>query len=608
MSDLWTLDSIKVQGFRLLKDCSVTLGDCGLVYLGGENRDVPMASSNMSGKSTLLNAITWALYGCDANGIALSADVISNGDNKAFVILTFSKRYANEHGERCIASLAIIDRWRARSGSPISGIKFEIDGRVITDTAQSEINAVFGAQDVFLAAHIAGYDEAAIPFARQPDKAQKRLFDLLIDAEDLDRAFEKAQARVRHLREGVVAQEGNVARLLADVDAREHLVEEYDSQVALAKSNLQKAVVELSIAKKQRVVADAEIVVARGNLNVEESACEVLDTRILDEEQVLSTIRSQAKSEVSRLSKLRAVLDQGQGAECPVCKTGLSGDRLKTVASDFDCRIQAHKGKLDMTPTESPIRTSDEYGQVLEALRNARGYYQTIERTLRHASSEEDRAMYAMHNAKQASDSIVQTVQGQEDEILKLEGSLLDSQESLVILQDDLCKYEFWVEGFGPRGIRAFRLDEITPVLNNLALRYSDCLFGDGTRAQYSTLTPLKGGGFREKFDLSLYDEKGERLTVLSAGQSMRRDIVHAFSVSDLAQQLGKRTVSMLVLDEIFRTLDAAGIEQAMQLLDEKSVENSMVMVIEHSPELEAHFDTSLYGVRENDSTKFEWR
>jgi DNA repair exonuclease SbcCD ATPase subunit len=152
---------------------------------------------------------------------------------------------------------------------------------------------------------------------------------------------------------------------------------------------------------------------------------------------------------------------------------------------------------------------------------------------------------------------------------------------------------EFWRMAFGPKGIRAYRMEQVVPFLNRRAAFYSNKLFGDGTALRYGTRSQTKKGEWREQFDAALYQGDARLDAGLSAGQSMRRDIVHAFTMAEAAERLAKCPVGLLAFDEVFRTLDAAGVEAVMQLLRAYAASHpqSAVLVIEHNEDLRAGFD-----------------
>ena len=166
--------------------------------------------------------------------------------------------------------------------------------------------------------------------------------------------------------------------------------------------------------------------------------------------------------------------------------------------------------------------------------------------------------------------------------------------------------YEFWRDAFGPKGIKAYRLEKIVPKLNELASKYAHQLFGDGMTVGYTTQTQNKNGKtYREEFSVSLYDANNVPVDVVSAGQAMRRDIIHTLALSELASMLGFRRMDLLVFDEVFRSLDAAGVDGVMNILRRLEESTDTLMVIEHDDELESRFDTVLQAERTNGETVY---
>ena len=68
-----------MQNFSI-KEAKIDLNDRGLVLIEGVNEDDPSAKSNGAGKSSIVDALCWCLYGKTARGV--SSDAVVNRKTK----------------------------------------------------------------------------------------------------------------------------------------------------------------------------------------------------------------------------------------------------------------------------------------------------------------------------------------------------------------------------------------------------------------------------------------------------------------------------------------------------------------------------------------------
>ena len=86
----------------------------------------------------------------------------------------------------------------------------------------------------------------------------------------------------------------------------------------------------------------------------------------------------------------------------------------------------------------------------------------------------------------------------------------------------------------------------------------------------------------------------------------MRRDVAHTLAVSDLAAELGKRSLDFIAFDEAFRTLDVEGITAVVGILKEKARSGlATILVAEHNDDLDGMFENHVWAQRKNGATEF---
>lgn len=613
------LISLRTGNFRLLRQADLSFKN-GLYFIGGENADVAAASSNMAGKSTLLHAITYCLYGVDAVGMPITADAVTEGQSDCYVELNF------EDFETGRQLTVIRNRYNKSipTGTSRNILWIIWDGKASTSTGgaaeqhQAEIDALFGPMSLFLAAHVFGYDESATPFALSGDREQKRLFDLLIGAADLDSAWDRAAVRIKQLR----------------VDIQEHEQEAYalQAQIAVHQENLVAASAKqgdvtdiedrLAAAERGRQKCCKDRSILEAKYQVRASVVQRITQEIADVQQQTETATLVLRQEqgnlpglVSASRELRTTLEGlmltsgGEQTTCPICDSPLTLEQLGTLRDT----CLAETGRLEKRLVVVGLLISQAFAKNgndarQRALQEEKADKQACEALISDSSLQEARASAESKALQEQLDAarrdLSSAVTGIQTALAETTTKAQVEVQAQTQAQMDLDVMLFWQIAFGPKGIKAYRLDQVTPLLNAIAVRYSYELFGPGTVLRYDTQSRTKKGDLRERFEVALYEEKEGVLrkvkTALSAGQAMRRDIIHMFSMVELVEHLGKRTVDFLALDEVFRTLDGAGIDAVMRVLRHLNKTIRTLWVIEHNDDLQAQFDQSITVVRKN--------
>ena len=121
------IQELHLENFLIMSKADVNLDNKGLILIVGENKDDTSANSNGSGKSTIVDALCWCLYGTTARGI--SGDDVVNRTNK----------------ENCFVSVKIQDgenvyeitRYRKHSAYK-NNVKVIVNGSDLTKPSTNE--------------------------------------------------------------------------------------------------------------------------------------------------------------------------------------------------------------------------------------------------------------------------------------------------------------------------------------------------------------------------------------------------------------------------------------------------------------------------------------
>ena len=140
------------------------------------------------------------------------------------------------------------------------------------------------------------------------------------------------------------------------------------------------------------------------------------------------------------------------------------------------------------------------------------------------------------------------------------------------------------VRVFGPAGVRAHILDNVTPYLNLRTSHYLSTLTDGNVTAVWSTISTTAKGELREKFAIDVSSATGgESFKSLSGGEKRKVRLATAMALQDLVASRATKPIKLFMADEIDAALDAAGLERLMTILEEKSHDKGTVLVITHT-------------------------
>src|SRR5690606_35072096 len=95
--------SLHIENFLSVSKADLDLDGQGLVLIEGVNEDDPSAQSNGAGKSSIVDAISWCLYGETARGV--SGDSVVNlktgkGTLVSMIVMIDGKQYNIRRGRK----------------------------------------------------------------------------------------------------------------------------------------------------------------------------------------------------------------------------------------------------------------------------------------------------------------------------------------------------------------------------------------------------------------------------------------------------------------------------------------------------------------------------
>ena len=616
---------LRIENFLTIGSARVNLADRGLQLIQGANDSDSSATSNGAGKSSLVDAIFWCLYGVTARDVKGDAVINLAAKKDCRVIIHFSSGGENFHVARhrkhkdgknslVVESTGIVAIGKA------SDLSCGTDAET-----QKLLEKLLGAsREVFAAAVYSG-QEAMPDLPRMKDRELKALIEEAAGMQRIERAYDLARqvasaskAALQMLDSSISTLEENVFRARDQHATAEIEVKNWESahkgridgaQAALLNAEREHA---NAAEKVLKLAPENEIALAKiKKIDDELAAHKKLDQAALLAASAAQTVRNSIDTRTAQRldNQVKTIKAKIANAEnevrlpCPECGTMLD----KTTPEEFVKHQEKHLSLaiVELEAAKVELRNSATLLQranaeaatarsivpdvsALSAQRVALA--PTIQRhldyttLLRRLALDVVAAQNALALRKSERNPAEAVVKVCVDQLKLSEKKLDDARKSIATLREKMEIDSGVAKVFGPAGVRAQILDSVTPFLNARTADYLTVLSDGQMQAIWTTLTRSASGELKEKFSIDVTHAKGgDSFSSLSGGEKRKVRLATALALQDLVASRASRPIDLWIGDEIDDALDAAGLERLMAILECKARERGTVLVISHS-------------------------
>lgn len=627
---------LTIQGFLGIGKTDVSFAGKGLVLLQGENKDDPSATSNGSGKSSLVDALLWCLFGETSRG--LTADDVVNRFIKGGCIVTAE---IEDEGRRYT-----VERWRKtkRNGKQAGVHVIEHGATDIILTkgtdklTQVEIDRVVGCSKEVFSAAIYSAQEAMPDLPAMTDKPLKMLIEEAAGITILERASEIARKKLLERERELAACEEQSTAAKRAVDSQANHVDGLNAEeVAWGADQITR--IADAEAKTQAVLAEARALSAEIKaLPTEADYQAKIDALTAPIEECARAIKASSSEQDHLRSLTKAVTDAerkvavaeselraaGQRYKdacthythlntagpqnCGECgreiegvdktealkianeKIAVTSGAVKTAKTAVDnakvalaaAKISADDYRAHMTDVSVEVERQNSFLQASRKLKD-----ELHARALKVTALDERKRQVVTLNARKKELEAetnpytglvaegVRKLKEREEALQKCDMDEMEASEKVSIAQAVVNVY-------GPKGVRAHIIDTVTPFLNDRTAQYLGGLSDGKIEAVWSTISFNKSGDMTEKFAIAVAKDESGSFKALSGGEKRKVRLACALALQDLVASRASKPIDLWIGDEIDEALDGAGLERLMNLLENKARERGTVLIISH--------------------------
>lgn len=599
----YRIGSVRMVGYGPFADAEVDLSRPGITLLEGVMAGSSVCDSNGAGKSTVINAALWAIYGRTMQGGVPGDDVIHHGARVCRVrvsivgggepVVVERERTRGRGGVR----LRLLVGGEDQSAGTAATTQREVEGVIGMDFATFMSSVAFGARD-----DVRGFLAAT-------DSERKRLFDSMLGLDRFTVAERAARDKLSRVRDSIGESESKAAGLRGEgaeaARALERAVGDADdngdaelerkdrgARLVVMRNRLERerrALARLADARDREEAAFSGVLARHRKLvDAAEAERAVYAATARDRRMEAGRLEGEAAGVRRRLGRLA-----GLGDVCRECGQPVDPDLharmvadLKAQADAADARantllMEAEAAEMDaaMVPVpDAPVSDSldEAQMQVAEAegaVRELEGDVGVLEARVdadRERAADRERSIHAARTR-----------------VAFLDGAIAGAEDELAALRETERMAEFWVHGFGPHGIKSFLIESEVAEIGVVASRYAARLLGPGTMVHLSATRRLKSRDeSREEITVSVnIPQCAQTYRTASKGQRRRMDLSVLLALRDTAMRRIAQPIDQLFVDEMFDGLDPSGVDAVCELLREVG-RTCPVLLITHVPDL----------------------
>lgn len=607
---------IKLKNFRSYKEAELNLRDRGFCLISAENHcKTDNAGSNGSGKSSIVEAICFALTGETTNEV--SKGLVNNQagkDEDAYVELELNKDGDNYIIKRILAPKS--DMRITKNGQDISG-KGIRESQAILEKELPDVDHDLIASTIVLGQSMPYKFSSFAPSGRKELLERLTKSDFMIEdmkkrvAERLDELNKK----LREDEDSLLLNNSKLSQVKNELRQLEYTRDnsvsiDYNAEITRDEKFLNETTATINKTEKENTKLQIDID------SVNKKLAELNNERLRVREEELNSYNksineyvikaSEIKSDINSLNREIVQLKNIRDI-CPTCGQKIPGvhkhdtskqeaevktlqESLKTVQDksteinkkhdDYIIQIDS-SFKDDINKLNSELETlTDNQSKNNRELRESYSRKSALE-------AEISKFKYEQSAEQKNWNSLIKDIEEHKKAITQLENLIRFAEDGKVTYESRLevvKKMDILIK----RDFRGYLLINIIEYLNKKAKEYCNIVFGN-------ELVNLELSGNNLEITYA-----GKTFDNLSGGEKQRVDIMLQFALRDLMNKYFNVDSNIIVLDEITDYLDKQACQAVIKLITEKLNDTESVFIISHHmSELGLPIDSEVHIVKD---------
>jgi len=547
--------------------------------LGGEDT----GSRNGTGKTTIVNALSYALYGQALTNIR-KENLINKINGKGMLVTVEFEKDSNvyriERGRKPnILKLFVND-------SQIKTDESEDDSQGDSRETQKAIEQMLQMSHTMFK-HLVALNTYTEPFLSMKTSDQREVIEQLLGITLLSEKAELLKIDLKETKDGIVTETANIEAINR---ANDNVQKSIDSLISKSSAWASK--------KESDVAALLKNIQTLTEVGIEEELAAHAELKIWDENNSMltglrkqkATLESAAIQAEKTLTKYLQDLEKLNSKTCPACEQDLldhKHEEMNTTAKKHHDDAVIYKDKI----TKDLAEVNEAIGLIGEQPRRPITFYESEKEALGHKNNLDSLEKNLMERADSINPYEEQVEELRKSALQSVDWTLVNELSKLRDHQDYLLKLLTNKDSF----IRKKIIDQNLSYLNKRLSYYIDKL---GLPHQVV---------FQNDLNVQI-TQLGQELDFdnLSRGERNRLILSMSFAFRDVWEGL-YQSINLLFIDELIDSgMDGAGVENSLAVLKKMSRErNKNIYLISHKDELISRVNNILRVVKEGGFTTY---
>ncbi len=561
--------AVKIIGFASVKELKFEFNDRGIHVIKGKNG---------AGKTSIFNALFWGIYGQtlkEGSSVEQWEHLRAEDYKGAMVEIELEKNDETHYITR-------FSNYKGKYNGAMGQNRILLSSSTNTHKkeVQKDINQLMGmSAELFKSSILFGQKMKRIIDDKGADK--KKVLEQCFDHSILDTLIENVKIEIEKLKPTLSKAETDELQNSKAIDEIDNTIESIKNQNTTAKN--------LYDTKKKGLqdrLDDLEPYVERYNKKKEslvELKAKIKGQDIKELEAKAEKVRDRKQKKDEKVSKLR-ITQNNRAKEIdaldkdPICRT--CGQEIKDIPTKKIAEIKKALHGDEKVLSDLINGANDLKQKLYDANKLVKDYNDTetqiesLEQLLK--ESEPNKLKKGIN---QKLKDLKEPVKKTYENLLKDQEQMAKDLKKLSASSRSLSKemsFLTWAlkDPLSNKGIKAYLFDNLLDNINNSLLKYSHIL---NLRVEFS----IDYSKVNKDIIVKVYDDYDNPVPYvdLSGGQAQIINVATALALHDMIN--ADNPFNILILDEVFESLDSDNIEKVNSLLEEKSIDTS-VLIITH--------------------------